>query len=93
MSSSLRKVRSLVVGVARSSFLSFVFNFESKKLVPLCFLLALISEVVALKHPLTGDTTIGVEKCSVGASAVAGICLLKGTTMILLQGGRRVYNR
>ena len=77
MSSSLRKVRSLVVGVARSSFLSFVFNFESKKLVPLCFLLALISEVVALKHHLTGETTIGVTTWSVGATAVAWICSLK----------------
>ena len=81
------------MGVARSSFLSFVFNFESKKLVPLCFLLALISEVVALKHILTGKTIIGVAKWSVGASAVAGICSLKFIIVILLQGGRRVYNR
>ena len=77
MASSSRKVRSVVVGVALSSFPSFVFDIELKILVPLCFLLALISEVVALKHHLTGETTIGVTTWSVGATAVAWICSLK----------------
>ena len=66
-----------MVGVALSSFPSFVFDIELKILVPLCFLLALISEVVALKHHLTGETTIGVTTWSVGATAVAWICSLK----------------
>ena len=63
--------------MAQSSFLSFVFELKLKGLVPLFFLLALISEVVSLKHPLTGEIKIGMETWSVGAAAVAGIYSLK----------------
>ena len=77
MESSHRKVRSVVAGVAWSIFLSFIFEFKSFFLVPLCFLLELIVEVVALKHLLTGETTIGVATWLVGSAAVVGICLLK----------------
>ena len=64
-------------GVARSSFRYFVFESELKSLVPLYFLLALISEVVDLKRPLTDKTMIGFATWLVGASEVAGIYSLK----------------
>ena len=50
MASSSRKVRSVVVGVALSSFPSFVFDIELKILVPLCFLLVLISELAEVSQ-------------------------------------------
>ena len=55
----------------------FSFRVQIKNLIPLCFLSEIISEAVDLKHPLTGETMIGVATWLVGEATVGGICSLK----------------